>query len=224
MTQKEMECVVRGVSASETSQECVYECELVCVPSHATSAQKQWDGIRRAGIACCVHHRSAECSASIHIQNRSVQLCNLLMNESHNSLSFGCLVATLLWLNHSETSRERPKSAPYLRLKNSKRTSMCQSILQYRKKPKVGPNGRTRGDALRFFIHSVTNHQKKLKRRPFDNKFFLKSLTMPKKLKGGTLWDFSTSMLSQISKKNLEGPVGNFFEKKSRNAEKQRVL
>ena len=26
------------------------------------------------------------------------------------------------------TSRERPKSAPYLRLKNSKRTSKCQSI------------------------------------------------------------------------------------------------
>ena len=27
-----------------------------------------------------------------------------------------------------ETSQERPKSAPYLRLKNSKRTSKCQSI------------------------------------------------------------------------------------------------
>ena len=26
------------------------------------------------------------------------------------------------------TSRDRPKSAPYLRLKNSKRTSICQSI------------------------------------------------------------------------------------------------
>ena len=29
------------------------------------------------------------------------------------------------------TSRERPKSAPYLRLKNSKRTSKCQRILFY---------------------------------------------------------------------------------------------
>ena len=29
------------------------------------------------------------------------------------------------------TSRERPKSAPYLRLKNNKRTSKCQSILFY---------------------------------------------------------------------------------------------
>ena len=30
-----------------------------------------------------------------------------------------------------ETSRDRSKSAPYLRLKNSKRTSKCQSILFY---------------------------------------------------------------------------------------------
>ena len=28
----------------------------------------------------------------------------------------------------AETSRERPKSAPYLRLKNSKRTSKCQVL------------------------------------------------------------------------------------------------
>ena len=30
-----------------------------------------------------------------------------------------------------KTSRERPKSAPYLRLKNSRRTSKCQSVLFY---------------------------------------------------------------------------------------------
>ena len=30
------------------------------------------------------------------------------------------------FLNELRTSRDRPKSAPYLRLKNSKRTSMCQ--------------------------------------------------------------------------------------------------
>ena len=29
------------------------------------------------------------------------------------------------------TSRDRPKSAPYLRLKNSKRTSKCQSIGEF---------------------------------------------------------------------------------------------
>ena len=51
------------------------------------------------------------------------------------------------------TSRERPKSAPYLRLKNSKWTSIKvskYSLLQYRKNPKVGPNWRVRGYALRF--------------------------------------------------------------------------
>ena len=45
---------------------------------------------------------------------------------------------------------------------------------------------------------------------------------MPKKLKGGTLWDFSTSILSQNSKKIEGGTLrGIFFpNKKSRNAEK----
>ena len=48
--------------------------------------------------------------------------------------------------------------------------------------------------------------------------FFLKkSLTMPKKLKGGTLWDFSTSVLSENSKKNEGGTLWEnfFFSKKS---------
>ena len=41
------------------------------------------------------------------------------------------------------------------------------------------------------------------------------------KLKGGTLWDFSTSILSQNIKKMQEGSLGKkFFEKKSRSAEK----
>ena len=31
-------------------------------------------------------------------------------------------------VSNNITSRERPKSAPYLRLKNSRRTSKCQSI------------------------------------------------------------------------------------------------
>ena len=34
------------------------------------------------------------------------------------------------------------------------------SLLRYRKNPKVETNWRTRGDTLRFFIHSVGNHQK----------------------------------------------------------------
>ena len=44
---------------------------------------------------------------------------------------------------------------------------------------------------------------------------------MPKKLKGGTLWDFSTSVLSENQKKLKGGPFGEnfFFEKKSHRAE-----
>ena len=52
---------------------------------------------------------------------------------------------------------------------------------------------------------------------------FGKSLSAEKKLKGGTLWDFPTSILSQNSKKFEGGPFGqkkNFPEKKSRSAEK----
>ena len=45
---------------------------------------------------------------------------------------------------------------------------------------------------------------------------------MPKKTEGGILWDFSTSILSQNSKKNEGGLFGvNFFFKKNvQNAEK----
>ena len=46
--------------------------------------------------------------------------------------------------------------------------------------------------------------------------FGKKSHNAEKKLKGGTLWDFSTSILSQNIKKMQGGPFGEkFFEKKS---------
>ena len=46
------------------------------------------------------------------------------------------------------TSRERPKLEPYLRLKNSKNTSKCQSILSYstrknQKLDRIGASGET---------------------------------------------------------------------------------
>ena len=73
-----------------------------------------------------------------------------------------------------------------------------------------------RVDPLRFFnIHSVAKHEKIEENKNFH--FREKNLTMPKKkLKGGTLWDFSTSILSQNIKKNAGGPFGEkfFFEKK----------
>ena len=90
------------------------------------------------------------------------------------------------------------------------------SLLRYRKNPKVEPNWRTRGDTLKFFIHSVANHQKNEGGALLVKKNFLKeSLTMPKKLKGGTLWDFSTSVLSENSKKLKGGPFGEIFFEKS---------
>ena len=53
-------------------------------------------------------------------------------------------------------------------------------------------------------------------------KFRKKNLTVPKKLKVGTLWYFPTSILSQNSTKKLKGdPLGKKIpEKKSRSAEK----
>ena len=77
-------------------------------------------------------------------------------------------------------------------------------------------------DPLRFFnIHSVAKHEK------IEENFFSgKNLTMPKKLKGGTLWDFPTSILSQNIKKMQGGPFEGknsekkFRKKMSRSAEK----
>ena len=88
------------------------------------------------------------------------------------------------------TSRDRPKSAPYPRLKNSKKTSKFQvfsfTVLEKRKfSEKNGPSGALKSDNA-------------------------------EKLKGGTLWVFPTSILSQNSKQIEGGPFGeNNFRKKS---------
>ena len=67
-----------------------------------------------------------------------------------------------------------------------------------------------RGDPLRFFnIHSVAKHEKIEENKNFY--FRKKSHSAEKKLKGGTLWDFPTSSLSQNSKK-IEG--GTLWGKK----------
>ena len=83
-----------------------------------------------------------------------------------------------------ETSRDRPKSAPYLRLKNTKRTSKCQSIGEL-------------GTLLwKFFSKKISQCRKKLK--------------------GGTIWDFSKSILSKNIKKLKVEPFGEKkFSKKS---------
>ena len=92
------------------------------------------------------------------------------------------------------TSRDRPKSAPYLRLKNSKRTSKCQSIGEnfYEKNfflKSHNAEKTEREDPLGFFnIHSVAKIQKKLKGGPFGGFFLKKVAQCRKKSKGGTLW------------------------------------
>ena len=81
-------------------------------------------------------------------------------------------------------------------------------------------------DPLRFFnIHSVAKHEKIEENKNFH--FREKISQCRKKLKGGTLWDFSTSILSQNIKKMQGGPFEEkkfrrkkFRKKMSRSAEK----
>ena len=60
------------------------------------------------------------------------------------------------------------------------------------------------------------NFRKKLKMR------ILNCVTVPKNVKGGTLWDFLTSIVLQNIETNEEGPFGAIqkISKKSYNAEK----
>ena len=71
----------------------------------------------------------------------------------------------------NKTSRERPKSAPYLRLKNSKRTSKCQ-VLSSTVPKKISKK------FLNFFEVSVKSHcTEKCTRGPlavFQHPFFCK--------------------------------------------------
>ena len=113
------------------------------------------------------------------------------------------------------TSRDRPKSAPYLRLKNSKRTSKCQSIGEfgtfYEKRFKnVSQCQKTeREDSLGFFnIHSVAKLQK-IEGGPFGGKK-LKKLQCRKNLKGReTLWSRPVLYVTQETfLVQFPGPTG----------------
>ena len=85
------------------------------------------------------------------------------------------------------------------------------SLLRYRKNPEVEPNWGTRGDTLRFFFHSVANHQKNEGRELLVTIF----------AERGTLWVISTSVLSENSQKIEGGHFGEkfVFKKKSHRAE-----
>ena len=116
-----------------------------------------------------------------------------------------------------QTSRERPKSAPYLRLKNSKRTSKCQSILFYGtgKTQTLNRIGAPEGK-LWDFLSILSQIIKKIEGGALLVKEIFWKVSQCRKNKGGTLWDFSTSVLSENSKKLKERPFGGiFFSKKS---------
>ena len=76
-----------------------------------------------------------------------------------------------------QTSRDRPKSAPYLRLKNTKRTSKCQSI---------GELGTLLWKI--FFRKKVSKCRKKTEREDHLGVFKIHSVQKYQKIEGGTLW------------------------------------
>ena len=109
----------------------------------------------------------------------------------------------------------RPKSAPYLRLKNSKRTSRCQSILFYGtgKTQKLNRIGALEG-TLWNFSSILSQIMKKIGGALLVKKiFWKKSLTMPKKLKGGPFGIFQHPFCRK-TKKIEGGPFGEIFFRK----------
>ena len=94
-----------------------------------------------------------------------------------------------------KTSRDRPKSAPYPRLKNSKKTSKCQVLFYSTLKKKFRKN---------YILKKMDQVARRgsLARAPGA----LKSHNA-EKLKGWTLWGFSTPILSQNIKKCRGDPL-----------------
>ena len=88
------------------------------------------------------------------------------------------------------------------------------SLLRYRKNPKVEPNWRTRGDTLRFFIHSVANQKNEggalLVKKKFSEK---KSHNAENTARGDPL-DFQHPFCRKTPKKLKGGPFGEFFFRK----------
>ena len=126
-----------------------------------------------------------------------------------------------------KTRRERLKSALYLRLRKRKtlflKKTNIHSVANYQisKKLKGGPFGGNK------YFKRVSQCRKTFEvfqhpssRKTWNNwrKFFLyfreKISQCRKKLKGGTLWDFSTSILSQNIKKCRGSLWGKNFRKK----------
>ena len=105
----------------------------------------------------------------------------------------------------TKTSRDRLKSTPYLRLKNSKKTSKVSkySLLQYLKNP-------------RSWTEAFIAKHPKIGRGPFGEFFSNESLTMPKqKLKGGSFGIFQHLFCHKTSKNGRGKHLWDFFRRKS---------
>ena len=105
----------------------------------------------------------------------------------------GCLLISFGGTHHlrfspesCQTSRDRPKSAPYPRLKNSKRTSKCQfTVLQNRKTKKwtewrAGAASASPWRAKRGTLPESSTYLSQLKGGPFGEKTNFRKLSMPK--------------------------------------------
>ena len=92
--------------------------------------------------------------------------------------------------------------AKHEKIEENKNFHFREKISQCRKKTE-------RGDSLGFFnIHSVAKHQKKYRGDPLGKKFFSKkSLAVPKKMKGGSLWSRPVWYVTRKNRKNLFGSV-----------------
>ena len=137
----------------------------------------------------------------------SVRSClrgNYDASQKIPSIYFEIFLQPIKQLGLYGTSQDRPKSAPYPRLKNSKRTSKCQfTVLENRKTKKWTE---WRGKRRTFPILSTFLSQ--LKGGPFGEKtnFRKKVSQCRNKLKGGTLW---SRPVWYVMRKNRKNPFGS---------------
>ena len=121
-------------------------------------------------------------------------------------ITFKNYFGQFVWI---ETSRDRPKSVPYPRLKNSKKTSKCQvfpfTVLENRK---------FLGKKFSKKLHTQNNGPSGAPGLATASLWRAK-VSQCRKTERGTLWGFSTSILSQNMKKIEENKNFDFREKVS---------
>ena len=103
-----------------------------------------------------------------------------------------------------QTSWKRHKSAPYLRLKNRRRTWKCQSILLYsnRKTQKLDRIGALKGGPFGISQHFCRKTSRKLKGRPFGGKNSPKKVPQCRKKWNGGPFSLLARYFVALKKKN----------------------